>query len=694
MKERSVSILNRILVSTLPVRTDSLQKEFKVSSRTIRNDILTINDFLTSIHLPIIQSIRSQGFVLNLSDEQGKVLQSELSNEDKTDYLDRKERTLDFILHLALGADKVFVYRQEKYYGVSKSTIDEDMRQIRQELSFYHINLISHPKRGLLLEGSEAAIRIMLYSLLSPEIAKTGTVFRSHKSRIISRYIPSEIILKINKIFDHTILTAEDDIHRTHFILFTCIWLLRVKQGTKISQEDLPKEAAVKTAALDNYLKAICQAFAIAPSVLEMRYIHSILQSFNIKKKDSPINWIQLQILTIQLINFVEQETKIPFNLKDNILQQGLYHHMVSMVTRVKNNVQLTNPLTERIKQSYGSIYQAVAKFSRQLEKVLERKIIDDEIAFLTIYFSTTLSELNQDSKYWYRAVVVCNHGTATGKLLSENLKEFFNIEVFAILNSREIDIIDKLDVDLVFSTIDIDYQGKPVLVLDSIIQEDTKLRINHFLQVNQKARRISHKKDDYTKVFLEILQLMEKSSKFEIDKELYTAIESIFARNGLRINKREVQPMIEDILKDEHILITDKTYSWRDAIKFVSTPLYKEGIVTKHYSEAMIESVEKYGPYIIIGPHLALAHARPEDGAKQLGLSLAVFKNPVSFGEEDNEQVQVIFCLSAVDSFSHLNIMKSLVNLIRATNKIEQLCQAKDVQSVKTILFHSKEES
>ena len=45
MKERSVSILNRILVSTLPVQTDSLQKEFNVSSRTIRNDILTINDF-------------------------------------------------------------------------------------------------------------------------------------------------------------------------------------------------------------------------------------------------------------------------------------------------------------------------------------------------------------------------------------------------------------------------------------------------------------------------------------------------------------------------------------------------------------------------------------------------------------------------------------------------------------------------
>ena len=137
---------------------------------------------------------------------------------------------------------------------------------------------------------------------------------------------------------------------------------------------------------------------------------------------------------------------------------------------------------------------------------------------------------------------------------------------------------------------------------------------------------------------------------------------------------------MIQDILSDEHILITDKEYTWRDAIKFVAAPLYEDGIVTKHYSEAMIKSVEQYGPYIIIGPHLALAHARPEDGANQLGLSLAIFEKPVQFGEEENEQVQVIFCLTAVDSFSHLNIMKSLVNLIRANDKIEQLCTAKDV--------------
>ena len=104
-----------------------------------------------------------------------------------------------------------------------------------------------------------------------------------------------------------------------------------------------------------------------------------------------------------------------------------------------------------------------------------------------------------------------------------------------------------------------------------------------------------------------------------------------------------------------------------------------------------MIHSVEEFGPYIVMAPHMALAHARPEDGVNKLGFSVSIFKNPVSFGDEDEQQVSVIFCLSAVDSYSHLNIMKSLINLIRSTDKIEKLSKAISKEEVKNILLDRK---
>ena len=75
------------------------------------------------------------------------------------------------------------------------------------------------------------------------------------------------------------------------------------------------------------------------------------------------------------------------------------------------------------------------------------------------------------------------------------------------------------------------------------------------------------------------------------------------------------------------------------------------------------------------------------------MGLSLTIFETPVSFGVEEEQQVQIVFCLSAIDSFSHLNIMKSLVSLIQNEEKIDELGKARDVETVKQILFHSKEE-
>lgn len=145
---------------------------------------------------------------------------------------------------------------------------------------------------------------------------------------------------------------------------------------------------------------------------------------------------------------------------------------------------------------------------------------------------------------------------------------------------------------------------------------------------------------------------------------------------------------MIQDVLSDDNILFEKGDFTWQEAIQQVAKPLLRKKNITEDYVQAMIEDVKKYGPYIVIGPHLALAHARPEDGANQLGLSLAIFQKPVSFGHEFNDPVKVIFCLSAVDSYSHLNIMKSLVSLIRKEDNLKKLADASNIQMVKKILF------
>ena len=52
----------------------------------------------------------------------------------------------------------------------------------------------------------------------------------------------------------------------------------------------------------------------------------------------------------------------------------------------------------------------------------------------------------------------------------------------------------------------------------------------------------------------------------------------------------------------------------WRAAIKAACQPLLDAGAIEERYVQRCIEIVQAQGPYIVLAPGLALAHARPED--------------------------------------------------------------------------------
>ncbi|MCB6520565.1 PTS sugar transporter subunit IIB, partial [Parabacteroides distasonis] len=68
-----------------------------------------------------------------------------------------------------------------------------------------------------------------------------------------------------------------------------------------------------------------------------------------------------------------------------------------------------------------------------------------------------------------------------------------------------ELELIEKLDVDLVFSTVTIQYSQKPVLELEPIIKEESKKRITSFLNENHKLKRLVNNQDS-TQLFYSLI--------------------------------------------------------------------------------------------------------------------------------------------------------------------------------------------
>ena len=61
---------------------------------------------------------------------------------------------------------------------------------------------------------------------------------------------------------------------------------------------------------------------------------------------------------------------------------------------------------------------------------------------------------------------------------------------------------------------------------------------------------------------------------------------------------------------------------NWRQTIRLAGSLLEEAGTITADYTEAMVRSVEETGPYIVVAPGFAFAHARPSEAVKETSLS------------------------------------------------------------------------
>jgi ascorbate PTS system EIIA or EIIAB component len=105
----------------------------------------------------------------------------------------------------------------------------------------------------------------------------------------------------------------------------------------------------------------------------------------------------------------------------------------------------------------------------------------------------------------------------------------------------------------------------------------------------------------------------------------------------------------------------------WRAAVRAACAPLAESGALEPRYAERCIALVEQYGPYIVLAPGLALAHARPEDGVRRLCVSAAVLSHPVQFGHPDNDPVDVVFAFGSPDSDQHVGLLAALANHLQS---------------------------
>lgn len=144
---------------------------------------------------------------------------------------------------------------------------------------------------------------------------------------------------------------------------------------------------------------------------------------------------------------------------------------------------------------------------------------------------------------------------------------------------------------------------------------------------------------------------------------------------------------MLERWIYDATIQCRESVADWQQALELCAVPLLEAGIITPEYVTAIIQQHQRLGPYYVLAPGLAMPHARPEEGAKGLGLSLLKLREGVNFGSEEGDPVDLIIMLAAPDKHSHIELIAALAELFTSEDAMAELHLAATPQEIKTII-------
>jgi ascorbate PTS system EIIA or EIIAB component len=144
---------------------------------------------------------------------------------------------------------------------------------------------------------------------------------------------------------------------------------------------------------------------------------------------------------------------------------------------------------------------------------------------------------------------------------------------------------------------------------------------------------------------------------------------------------------MLKTLLTSDVIQVVKQAKNWRDAIAISCQPLIDNGAIEARYVEAIYRSHEAIGPYYVVGPGIAMPHARPEEGVNKLSLALTLITEGVTFNAEGNDPVKLLIVLAATDSTGHIEAISQLARLFDNDDDIHALLKAKTQQDILSII-------
>lgn len=686
MNKRIYSILKYILQEKGRATIKDISNFTGVNDRTVRYDIEKINELLLENNIVPIEKL-SKG---ELYHKEYKDLNSFIQENFKTVFINEYRQTI--ILIKVLFSNEICISDLCKEFDVTRTTVKNELSEIRTVIRENGLELETTGS-GLKLVGSEESVRNSQLKLLNKyrNLGYTNSSEKMFLFTLISEYLNNLSVEEIEKFINYIakqlniIITDE-----TYFILsnYILIMISRIKEKKNIesiSNKNFYSETN-EFKILKKGISFLEANFMIEISDFELvKLTDYFLGCSNLSLNNSAYKeWLEIEIIVKKIILHFKKIYGVDLS-GDTSLVNGLVNHIKPTIHRIKNGIKLENSVYDEVLENYPELLEDVREALKILEEFIGIEITDDEIAFIALHFKGAIDRNKVIKKESKNVILICGYGYGTSKLLEQQLKERYNINILEVIPLNQLsNIILSDSIDLIITTLiklELNTEIPIVSVHPILKKEDIEILDGYNLPKHSNRILLST-------LIKSVSSNCEIKDRTKLIEEFKTILE------GKVIDDLSVEgKKLSDFLNVDNIKLKLSATTWEEAIRKSGKILLECGNIEEEYIETMVDKIKQYGSYIVITDLLAIPHGDISVGVKNSGMALVTLDRAVLFPENRKVKYLLAFCtteskdyLDALNSFLELVDNHKFLDTLNSTNSVKKV-----IDTIKKYEFLSK---
>ncbi len=611
------------------VNIDELANQLSVSTRTIRNDIKSLNTYLNESSVIEMDQGRCSLRIFNT-----RLFLEHFTTIMNTDDLNSSHTRMNYVFSKLLRSNQPVLTDDLAYeMSIGRSTLVKDINKLRDQLKPYELSIVGKTSKGLVLEGEETQIRKYIiennYEVIYEEFPLDQEIVHVMNQHLESAHYEAKVQKQIR--------------------MYLTLMLDRFLNGhplQNLSDTFYNISSHKQFPIVDGLIGEIGNLMNIDIPIQEKLFV--LLPIVGMRTPDDVANMMRFDLdrsieqLYQDIVTAIQEQLDI--TLEDNQFTQEFKYHLMFMSNRLRYGIHTENALVDAIRQKYPLAYEMSLIASSVIEESLNVSMTRSEIGFLTTYFIVYLEENGKTPIQ--NIAIVCETGKASARLVYAQLRNIIdsktNVDLF---NDNEVneDILNQYDV--ILSTIVFSFQVKKPVIFISEIFDEKELR--------SRLEKVRYLGEDFSM----------------IDDNWF---------------------VLANILEEDKFFILDTNKTYTQNLDDMIDALVQQGNLDEGFKQRLHDREQK--ATMVLGQGVAVPHMI-NDQEDNFVVSLGILPQPIQHKDQDVQLIFLLGLpknLQAKDDLL-IRMYDEMITIMKSDDLVDKIASARTYANVLRVLYKRK---